>query len=129
MTRVTKVLVVDDEPGILHSTRLLLAELGFEVVTASEAGKVLPTLKAERPDILLQDVRMPGLDIHDLLRSIRKDPEVGRTPVLLFSASMDLMNLQEQVGAAGFLEKPFQPEELISAISHAILTPAGAQTA
>jgi len=113
----TKILVVDDEQSILHSTELLLTDLGFQVVTTTVPGEVLATLRRERPDLLLQDVRMPGLDLEELLRAIRADPLVGRTPVLLFSATMDLYEIQDRVGAAGFLEKPFKPTELLQAIA------------
>lgn len=112
----TKVLVVDDEPSVLHSTRLLLTELGFEVVTTSDAGEVLATLRRERPQVLLQDVRMPGLDLERLIERIRADPLVGRTPVLLFSASLDLPDIQGRVRAQGVLEKPFRPEDVTQAI-------------
>lgn len=116
----TKVLVVDDEPSVLHSTRLLLSELGFDVVTTSEAGEVLATMQRERPHVLLQDVRMPGLDLERLIERIRADPVVGRTPVLLFSASLDLPDIQGRVRAQGVLEKPFRPEDVTKAIQTAV---------
>lgn len=118
--QMTKVLMVDDEPSILHSTGLLLQALGFQVVTTADPKEVLPMLRRERPEVLLQDVRMPGLDIDALLQSIRKDPEVGATPVILFSASMDIFEVQDRVGATGFLEKPFRPTEVAQAIQDAV---------
>lgn len=112
----TKVLVVDDEPSVLHSTRLLLTELGFEVVTTADASEVIPVMRRERPHVLLQDVRMPGLDLERLIERIRADPLVGGTPVLLFSASLDLPDIQGRVRAQGVLEKPFRPEDVTQAI-------------
>ena len=116
----SKILVVDDEVGILNSTALLLSELGFEVTTTSDHGEVLPTLRKERPSLLLQDVRMPGLDLDGLMRAIRQDPVVGKTPVVLFSANMDLRDVQERVGATGYLEKPFKTAELLQVVQSAI---------
>lgn len=112
----TKVLLVDDEPSILRSTQILLTDLGFEVATTSDHREVVRLLKKERPDLLLQDVRMPGLDLDSLVKQIRADSEVGRTPIVLFSASIDLPEIHEQVGATGFLEKPFKPEQVVRAI-------------
>ncbi len=116
----TKILVVDDEPSILRSTELLLNDLGFDVVTTPDPRSVLAMLARERPDLLLQDVRMPGLDLAQLVAAIRADPLVRHVPVLLFSASMDLPDIQARVGAAGFLEKPFKPEEVVHAIRRAL---------
>lgn len=116
----TKILVVDDETSILQSTRLLLRALGFEVATASTPGEVLPVLLAERPDVLLQDVRMPGLDLDALVRSIREDARTRDVPIILFSASMDLFEVQDRVGANGFIEKPFKPREVVQAIQDAL---------
>ena len=116
----TKILVVDDEPSILRSTQLLLVDMGFDVATCSDQAKVLDTIRRERPDLLLQDVRMPGLDLERLVSSIRNDKEFARLPVLLFSASMDLDEIQQRVGASGILEKPFKPTEIVEAIKVAM---------
>lgn len=116
----TKILVVDDEPSIVRSTSMLLSELGFEVFTTSDPAEVLPLLRREKPDILLQDVRMPGLDLDKLLESVRADPKVAGVPVVLFSASMDLADVQSRVGAAAILEKPFKPHEILGVIDEAL---------
>lgn len=115
-----KVLLVDDEPSVLRSTALLLSELGYDTATTSEPERVVDTLRAERPDVLLQDVRMPGLDLDELVRRVRADPDVGGTPVLLFSASMDLPEVSARVGANGYLEKPFRPDEVVRAIEEVL---------
>lgn len=119
----TKILVVDDEASILRSTQLLLMDMGFEVVTCADQAQVLESIRRERPDLLLQDVRMPGLDLERLVGAIRADPAIAKLPILLFSASMDLDEIQERVGAAGILEKPFKPVEIVQAIQVAMTTP------
>jgi len=115
----TKVLVVDDEPMVLRSTQTLLSALGYQTFAVGDARLVLDAIRKERPDVVLQDVRMPGLDVEALLERIREDPDLGHTPVVLFSASMDLYDLQGRVQAAGMLEKPFKPAEAVAAIEHA----------
>jgi CheY-like chemotaxis protein len=116
MGEAASILLVDDEPAILESTRLLLEEMGYKVTCLSDATRIVETLRALRPRILLQDVRMPGLDLQALVKEIRADATIAATPVLLFSASMDLDELAERVGAPLSLEKPFRPRELQDAI-------------
>lgn len=114
-----KILLADDEAPILHSTSTLLRHMGFEVVTVSEARDILPLMRRERPQLLLQDVRMPGLDIRVLMRDLQAEPELRDIPVLLFSASITLTALFAEVGARAMLEKPFRPAELRAAIADA----------
>ncbi len=116
----SKVLVVDDEPSILQSTGLLLVDLGFETLTEKDPSRIVTRLREDRPDVLLQDVRMPGLDLDRLMNEIRADPRVANTPVILFSASMDVGDVQARVGATSFLEKPFKPSEVTQAVNDAI---------
>lgn len=114
--RTTKVLLVDDEPSVLRSTALLLEELGYTTVTTNEPDGVVDMLRSERPDVWLQDVRMPGLDLSDLVHKARADREVAQIPVVLFSASMDLPEVSQRVEANGYLEKPFRPDDVVKAI-------------
>lgn len=115
-----RVLLVDDEPEVLRSTQSLLAFLGYEVTTASRADEVVPLMARVRPDVVLQDVRMPGLQLEALLAAIRARPDLARTPVILFSASLDVEDERERVGAAGTLEKPFSAAQLVGAIRQAV---------
>lgn len=110
------ILVVDDEPGILESTRLLLSDLGFDVTTTSEHSRVLSLIVENRIDVLLQDLRMPGLDVDALVESIRADPETAGTRIVLFSASMDLGDVRDRLAVDGLLEKPFRPDELFDCV-------------
>jgi CheY-like chemotaxis protein len=121
---VTKILVVDDEVSILRSTELLLTDMGFDVVTTSDHVHVVDIARKERPDLLLQDVRMPGLDLDKLVASLRAEPSLKRIPILLFSASMDLGETAVRVGAEGVLDKPFKPNEVLDAVKAALSTPA-----
>ena len=115
-----RILIVDDEQMVLSSTQRLLASLGYETASVDDATRILDAIREARPDVVLQDVRMPGLDVEALLRALRADPEVGHTPVVLFSASMEIFDLEERVRPAGVLEKPFKPEEAVAAIERAV---------
>lgn len=126
---VTKILVVDDEVSILRSTELLLEDMGFQVVTTSDHNKVVELARKEKPDLLLQDVRMPGLDLDKLVGAIRADRSLDRMPILLFSASMDLGETAQRVGAEGVLDKPFKPNEVLDAVKSALAAPVGGRAA
>lgn len=106
------VLVVDDEPSILTSTKTLLETMGHTVHTTAEAGKVVDLITRHRPDVLLQDVRMPGLDLRKLLAAVRSIPEGKAVRVALFSAGMDLDQIAAAADVDRVLEKPFTPRQL-----------------
>ena len=110
-----KVLVVDDEPSILRSTGMLLEDLGYDVSLVDDPKQVLATALRERPDFILQDVRMPGLDVERLVASVRAQPELARVQVVLFTAGMEAHDLAARVGAP-VLEKPFRPDQLVAAL-------------
>lgn len=103
---------MDDEPSILRSTAILLEDLGCEAVVCADASRIRATLEAERPDLLLQDVRMPGLDIERLVLEVRADPRFRRLPIVVFTAGMDAEEVAARVHAVGVLAKPFRPEAL-----------------
>ena len=116
----SKVLIVDDEAAILASTAALLVDLGFDVATCSESGHILAAVEREAPDILLQDVRMPGLDLEVLVFELRHHDRWRDLPIVIFTASMNVEEIGERIGAAGLLEKPFRPHELRSVLAQAL---------
>lgn len=107
-----RVLVVDDERAILESMQLLLEALGFEAVMCPDASQVLRLLRSGRPDVVLHDVRMPGLDIASQVRRIRADPDFGDVPIILFTATMGARAMAMSIGADDGIEKPFDPDTL-----------------
>ena len=81
-----KILVVDDDPVALKLARVHLLQRGFDVVTATDGGEALELARASRPDAILSDVMMPGLDGFGLCRSIRGEAALHDVPVVLVSA-------------------------------------------
>lgn len=110
-----KVLVVDDEKPILQSTCMILETMGFEVLATSDPAEVPVLAARERPDVLLQDVRMPGLDLPSLVRRLRQEGHKMR--IVLFSAAMDLDLVAEDLAVDAFIEKPFTPMDLELAVA------------
>lgn len=111
-----KILVVDDDEDIRETTGELLRLRGYEAVTVGRVDDVLRTMRATPPDLLLQDCHMPGLDLAALIGSMRSQPALRSVPVLLFTASIEAEGFWRAVGADGMIRKPFDADELESAI-------------
>ena len=107
-----RILLVDDDRDIVTSTAELLQAFGYDVMTCTDADRVLEIMRTQRPDIVLHDVRMPGLDLRSQLSTIHDDPDVSHIPVVLFTAVLSAKELAEEVGADDAIEKPFDPETL-----------------
>jgi two-component system, OmpR family, alkaline phosphatase synthesis response regulator PhoP len=109
---VKRILLVDDDRDILGSTAELLRAFGYDVATCSDSDRVIEMMHSQRPDLVLHDVRMPGLDLRDQLRAIRDNPDLVHIPIVLFTAVLSARELAAEVGADGAIEKPFDPEDL-----------------
>jgi two-component system OmpR family response regulator len=125
-----RLLVVDDEPNIRELLSTSLRFAGFEVFTAEDGQQALTVAEKVRPDLLVLDVMMPGLDGFGVTRRLR---ERGRdTPVLFLTAKDDIADRVTglTVGGDDYVTKPFSLEEVVARI-RAILrrTGAGADTA
>jgi two-component system response regulator HydG len=118
-TRSPKVLIVDDEGGILETLRILLRNEGFEVQTAQGGRAGLEQLAAFRPDVVLTDVRMPLVDGVQVLTAARaQDPDC---PVVLMTAQATLQSAMQAVneGAYHYIQKPFRNDELVAILRRA----------
>ncbi len=107
-----RILLVDDDRDIVKSTAQLLQAFGYEVTVCVDADRVIETMHSQRPDIVLHDVRMPGLDLRAQIRAIRDDPDIARVPIILFTAVLSAKELAQEVGADDAIEKPFDSETL-----------------
>jgi len=112
---VKTILVVDDEPEIVRLVRDYLEHSGFTVVTASDGPAALQTARTRRPDLVVLDLGLPGLDGLDVTRELRRN---GTVPIVMLSARGDesdkLVGLE--LGADDYLTKPFSPKELVARV-------------
>ena len=109
------ILVVDDEPKILALARDYLEHAGFGVRTAADGPSALEAVRRERPDLVVLDLGLPGLDGLDVTRSIRRDSSL---PIIMLTARDDELDklLGLELGADDYLTKPFSPRELVARI-------------
>ena len=114
MSENAKILLVDDERGILDTLKILFRGEGFDVVVADSGKGALDLLEEERPDLVLSDIRMPGAGGLDVMAKARDvDPEL---PVILMTAQASLQSAVRAVneGAYYYLQKPFANDELLA---------------
>ncbi len=110
-----KILVVDDEETMVRSLSTLLAEEGYEVTVAADGPQALEAARAERPDLILLDVMLPGVDGMEVCRQIRTWSTV---PIIMLTAKTGEVDkvVGLEVGADDYVTKPFSPRELVSRV-------------
>jgi len=128
-TRQPHVLVVDDDPHVRPVLVRLLRRHGLRVTNVGDGYTALAAIERVRPDVVLLDVKMPGIDGTEVLRRIKQNPATVATRVIILTANDLGDSLQSQViglGADGYLEKPITYERLISAVFSAKVPGGGA---
>lgn len=116
-----RVLIVDDEPDMLTLlTRILVKKCGYEVRQAGSGNQGLEVLALWRPDVVLTDIKMPGIDGVEFFRRIRElDPSLT-TIIMTGYATVDMAVEMLKAGAYDFFQKPFDNEQIIHAVAKAM---------
>jgi len=104
-----RILVVDDDPRLLHIVSLYLGIEGYEVIQASNGEDGLKAVNETPPDLVIMDIMMPGMDGVEACRRIRENPATAAIPVLMFSALSgdDDVERARLAGANHLITKPF----------------------
>ncbi len=109
------VLVVDDDEHILELVEMTLEDEGYRVETAINGAKALEMLESLRPSLILLDMRMPEVNGWEFAEAYRKLPG-PHAPIIVITAGKDAPARAEEIGAAGFLGKPFDLDDLIEVV-------------
>src|SRR5262245_22168045 len=112
------IMVVDDDNDILDLARLVLEGGGYRVIQACSGADALRTLAGERPDLILLDINMPGMDGWQVLRLLKVDERTSAIPVALFSIKSQVRDRVSglQGGACDYIAKPFECDELLGRV-------------
>lgn len=109
-----QILIVDDNEDIVTTYRVVLARMGYGVLYARDGNECLERIEESKPDLVLLDVRLPGLSGTEVCRLIKEKSQTKDVPVVAITASMssDTKNKMAEVGADEFLLKPIDVSDL-----------------
>ncbi len=120
MNKPKKVLIADDDTGILDSIGMILEFEGYEVRTTTNGNSLL-NMELDFPDILLLDIWMSGIDGRDICKQLKQKESTRKIPIVMISASKDIERSAIESGADDFLAKPFELDDLLKIIEKNIL--------
>jgi DNA-binding NarL/FixJ family response regulator len=115
-----RLLVVDDETKLLRAVAVTLREEGYEVTTARSGAEALVAVNASVPDLIVSDIRMPGMDGYQLARVLRSNPRTELISIVFLTAKGERKDRIAGIrtGVDAYLTKPFDPEELLAIVSN-----------
>lgn len=115
-----KVLVAASDAAPLESTAAMVESLGHAAILVTDASLVLPTIRAQGPDLVLQDVDLAGLDVASLMAALRSELATADLPVVFFSSGPELPATAARYDAWGYLAHPFGKRELARLLETAL---------
>jgi CheY-like chemotaxis protein len=124
------ILCIDDDRLVLGVCTSALEAHGYRVVMATHGQAGIAIAQKERPDLILLDIRMPGMDGFEVCKQLRTDPTLRHTPIVLMTA-MALPDLEAkglEAGATLSIRKPFNPEQVVSTVEQLLGRPRSPET-
>lgn len=114
-----RLLVVDDEPNLLRAVAAVLRSEGYDVTTARSGSEALVRVAESLPDLIVSDVRMPGVDGYQLARQLRSSSRTELVPIVFLTAKDETADRVAgfRSGVDAYLTKPFEPDELTAVIA------------
>jgi two-component system cell cycle response regulator DivK len=122
---VARILIVEDNPANMKLASLLLRNAGHEALVAVDAESGLTLARLEKPDLILMDIQLPGMDGLSAAALLKKDPATAAIPIIALTA-MAMKEDEEKTLAAGcdaYIAKPLRYQELYAAIDALLATP------
>lgn len=113
-----KILIVDDEEHIIELLKFNLLNAGYEVLTANDGIDAVKIAKAEKPNLLLLDLMLPGIDGFDVCKEIKRNNEMKNTSIVMLTAKGEELDkiLGLELGADDYITKPFSVRELLARV-------------
>jgi DNA-binding NarL/FixJ family response regulator len=115
-----QLLVVDDDPSLLLAVSETLRAEGYEVITARRASEAMVQVAESLPDLIISDIRMPGMDGYALARNLRSNSRTRLIPIIFLTAKDDLGDRITgfRTGVDAYITKPFESEELVAIVKN-----------
>ncbi len=122
--KITRILVVDNEPEILASMESLLSQRGYEVYKAPNGEEVFAQMEQYKPDVLVLDVLLPRMNGFDVAKKLRSNPLYDRTQIIFLTEeeAQDNPYKDQGIGREFYIPKPINPDQLVSAIERLLVT-------
>ncbi|MBR4450099.1 MAG: response regulator [Treponema sp.] len=113
-----KILAVDDSVSIRKSISFILGQEGYEVVEAVDGNDGLAKARAEKFDLVITDINMPGMDGIELIKNLRQEASYKFTPLIALTTENQMSKMEEgkAAGATGWIVKPFVAEKLLAVV-------------
>lgn len=114
-----KILVIDDEPELVKAVKIRLESNGYEVETAYDGPTGLEKTKEFKPDLILLDIIMPGMNGYEVSKKLKAEPDTKDIPIIIFTASQqrELEEKCKEVGVTDFITKPFETSDLLNMVN------------
>ena len=125
MSKKNNLLLVDDDPGFVEATKLILEKGGYEVTVAYDGNEGFEKVKEQKPDVIVLDVMMPNKDGYTLCAELKKDSEYKSIPILLLTAVASHISetkytprMGMETEAEDYLDKPAEPKEILNRVNN-----------
>ena len=117
----TKILIIDNEPSLRKVIQTNLTASGYSATVAENGEEGLKLAKSIQPDLILLDIKMPGMSGWDVLKALHADVELKQTPVIIMTAFLrETEETRARKMGVGFMEKPFNVAELLGQVKKAL---------
>ncbi|TAM37524.1 response regulator [bacterium] len=117
-----KILVVDDESGLVEMLSIRLEVNNYQVISASDGQEGLDKARSEAPDLIILDLMLPRLDGYQVCRALKSDEKYKQIPIVIFTARAQESDIRagKEAGADAYITKPFEPDILLAKVSQLI---------
>lgn len=119
MPYINKILIADDSNTQLEHLKHILENAGYKTITASSGNKAVALSEKEKPDLIMLDIVMQDGDGYKACRSIKKNPELSDTPIVMVSSKSNPVDKQwaKQLGATDYIVKPYEESEILNTLA------------
>jgi len=119
-----RILVIDDEPEITEIVETFLVESGYQVAVENSPSEAVEKARAFKPDVVLLDIMMPGVDGYDICQQLKADPQFAGVPIIFLTGKdrTDDMGRSFRSGGDMFIKKPFSCERLLEIVNIVLLS-------
>lgn len=112
----SKILVCDDDPGIVEVIKIILEENKYNVQTIQTGKGIQKQIGHFKPDLIFLDLWMPGIDGKEITKVLKRDPRTKKIPIIIISALNDTESISSDIGADDFISKPFAIPDLLEVV-------------